>query len=77
MADANQQAQELAQTMAKLNEEMALYGRTTVQSEQARTDANMKAKYGIENFGAGTAQAAKALESLGGAALASMKAMAE
>jgi hypothetical protein len=77
MADANQQAQELAQTMARLNEEMALYGRTTVQSEQAKTDANMKAKYGIENFGAGTAQAAKALESLGGAALASMKAMAE
>lgn len=77
MADANQQAQELAQTMAKLNEEMALYGRTTIQSEQAKTDANMKAKYGIENFGAGTAQAAKALESLGGAALASMKAMAE
>ena len=77
MTDANQRAQELAQTMAKLNEEMALYGRTTVQSEQARTDANMKAKYGIENFGAGTAQAAKALESLGGAALASMKAMAE
>jgi len=77
MAEANQAAQELAQTIAKLTEEMALYGRTTVQSEQAKTDANMKAKYGIENFGAGTAQAAKALESLGGAALASMKAMAE
>jgi hypothetical protein len=77
MADANQQAQELAQTMAKLNEEMALYGRTTVQSEQARTDANMKAKYGINNFSAGTAQAAKALEGLGGAAIAGMKAMAE
>ena len=77
MASANQEAQELAQTMAKLNEEMALYGRTTVQSEQARTDANMKAKYGINNFSAGTAQAAKALEGLGGAAIAGMKAMAE
>ena len=77
MADANQQAQELANTMAKLNEEMALYGRTTVQSEQARTDANMKAKYGIENFSAGTAQAAKSLEALGGAAISSMKAMAD
>lgn len=77
MAEANQAAEELSRTLAKLTEEMALYGRTTVQSEQAKTDAYMKAKYGIENFGAGTAQAAKALESLGGAALASMKAMAE
>ena len=77
MAEANQAAEELARTMAKLNEEMALYGRTTAQTEQAKTDANMKAKYGIENFSAGTAQAAKSLESLGGAALASMKAMAE
>ena len=77
MADANQQAQELAQTMAKLNEEMALYGRTTAQTEQAKTDANMKAKYGIENFSAGTSQAAKSLEALGGAGIAAGKAMLE
>ena len=77
MADANQQAQELAQTMAKLNEEMALYGRTTVQSEQAKTDANMKAKYGIDNFSAGTASAAKALEGIAGAGMAAGKAMLE
>ena len=44
MAEANQAAEELARTMARLNEDMALYGRTTVQSEQARTDAEMKAK---------------------------------
>lgn len=77
MADANQQAQELAQTLAKLTEEMAFYGRTTVQSEQAKTDANMKAKYGINNFSAGVAQASNALTSLGSALLAGAKSMAE
>jgi len=77
MADANQQAQELANTMAKLNEEMALYGRVTEQTMMARKDAEVKAKYGIDNFSAGTAQAAKALESLGSAFLGSAKAMAE
>ena len=77
MAEANQAAEELARTMARLNEEMALYGRTTVQSEQARTDAEMKAKYGLNNFTAGTAQAAKSLEALGGAGMAAGKAMLE
>jgi len=77
MADANQQAEELARTMAQLNQEMALYGRATEQTMAAQKDAHMKAKYGIENFSAGTASAAKSLESLGGAALGTMKAMAE
>jgi len=77
MVDANQQAEELARTMAQVNQEMALYGRTTVQTQEAQRDAHMKAKYGIDNFSAGTAQAAKALESLGSAFLGSAKAMAE
>ena len=77
MTDANQQAQELARTMAQLNQDMALYGRATEQTMTAQKDAHMKAKYGIDNFSAGTASAAKALEGLGGAAIAGMKAMAE
>lgn len=77
MADVNQQAEELARIMARVSEEMALYGRVTEQTMAAQKDAHMKAKYGIENFSAGTASAAKSLESLGGAALGTMKAMAE
>jgi hypothetical protein len=63
--------------MAQVNQEMALYGRVTEQTMAAQKDAHMKAKYGIDNFSAGTASAAKSLESLGGAALGTMKAMAE
>ena len=77
MTDANQQAQELARTMAQLNQEMALYGRVTEQTMADQKDAHMKAKYGINNFTAGTQQAAKSLESLGSALLAGAKAMAE
>jgi Skp family chaperone for outer membrane proteins len=77
MTDANQQAQELARTMAQLNEEMALYGRSTRQTQDAVTDATMKAKYGINNFTASTTQAANALTSLGSALIAGAKAMAE
>ena len=75
MADLNQQAEELARTMAQLSQEMALYGRVTEQSMAARKDAEMKAKYGVENFSAGTAQAAKSLEALGSAGMAAGKAM--
>jgi len=68
---------QLSEAMAAVQRDMAAYGQVTRETAQQRKDAEIKAKYGIDNFSAGTAQAAKALESLGSAFLGSAKAMAE
>jgi hypothetical protein len=71
MADTNQESQQLAETLAKLRE--AFDGSEA--AVRKRTDAEMKAKYGIENFSAGTEKAAGVLGALGGAGMAAAKAM--
>jgi hypothetical protein len=73
MADTNQESQQLAETLAKLRE--AFDGSEA--AVRKRTDAEMKAKHGVENFSAGTAKAASALGALGGAGAEAAKAMLE
>jgi hypothetical protein len=68
---------QLSEAMAAVQRDMALFGQVTRETAQQKKDAEMKAKYGIDNFSAGTSQAAKALESLGSAFLGSAKAMAD
>lgn len=75
MADANQAAEDLARAMAKVTEELALLGRTTQQTQTELKDAQMKAKYGIENYSKGTEKAAEGVMALGKAGFAAGKAM--
>ncbi len=75
MADANQAAEELARTLQKLNEELALNGKATIQTQNDIRDAQLKAKYGIENYTKGTEKAAEGVMALGRAGMAAGKAM--
>jgi D-alanyl-D-alanine carboxypeptidase len=68
---------QLSEAMAAVQRDLALFGQVTRETAQQRQDAEMKAKYGINNFTAGTASAAKSLEALGGAGMAAGKAMLE
>ena len=77
MADTNQQADELARVMERLNTELAQLGYVTKETSEKMTDAQMKAKYGIENFTKGTQSAAGAITELAGAGMAAGKAMYE
>lgn len=77
MADANQQAQELADLMSRVNREMELYGRMHQSTADEVQDAAMKSKYGITNFTKGTATAADALTSVAKAGVEGAKAMYE
>lgn len=75
MADANQAAEDLARAMAKVNEELALLGKTTQQTQNDLKDAHVKAKYGIENYTKGTEKAAEGVMALGRGAAAAGRAM--
>lgn len=75
MADANQAADDLARALQKVNEELALLGKTTQQTQNDLKDAQMKAKYGIENYTKGTEKAAEGVMALGRGAAAAGKAM--
>jgi len=75
MADANQAAEELARTLQQINNELATHGRISQQTLDQRTDAEMKAKHGVENFTAGTKKGADAISALASAGLAAGKAM--
>jgi hypothetical protein len=75
MADANQAAEELARAMAQATEELARLGKVTQQTQNDLTDANVKAKYGFENYTKGTAQAAEGVMALGRGAAAAGRAM--
>lgn len=77
MADANQQAQELAELMSRVNRDMELYGRMHQTTADQVTDATMKSKHGIQNFTKGTATAADAVASVGKAAMSAAGAMYE
>jgi hypothetical protein len=60
MADINQETERLAELTAEVNRQMADYGQVTKQTQDQLYDAQMKAKYGINN-------ATKAFESAGSA----------
>lgn len=77
MADANQQAQELADIMARVNREMDLYGKMHQSTANEVKDAAMQSKYGIQNFTKGTETAADALTSVAKAGMEGAKAMYE
>ena len=68
---------QLSEAMAAVQRDMAAYGQMTRETADQRKDADMKAKYGINNFTAGVTQASNALTSLGSALIAGAKAMAE
>jgi hypothetical protein len=75
MADANFEAQRMAELMAQVNYELERLGHVTKQTHEEIADAQMKAKYGVENFTKGTAKGAEAITALAGAAGAAGKAM--
>lgn len=77
MADANFEAQRMAELMAQVNYELDRLGYVSKQTQSELSDAQMKAKYGIENFTKGTAKGAEAVTALAGAATAAGKAMLE
>lgn len=77
MTDAERAAAELAETLRRVNEELAANSRVSQATMDARRDAEMKAKYGIENFTAGTAKGAEAITSLASAGMSAGKAMLE
>jgi len=61
MADLNNEAQEIAATMRQLNQDLAQFGRLTSQTAEQVRDAQMKAKYGVDNFTAGVNTAGNAV----------------
>jgi len=77
MTDAERAAAELAETLRRVNQELADNGRVSQATSDARRDAEMKAKHGIENFTAGTAKGAEAVASLASAGMSAGRAMLE
>ena len=75
MTDAERAAAELAETLRRVNQELADNSRVSQQTQDARTDAEMKAKHGIENFTAGTKKGSEAVGALASAGIAAGKAM--
>jgi hypothetical protein len=70
MAEINREAQEFADIMSQVNREMRLYGELTKDTADKRRDAEMKAKYGFDDFTKASGMGASALEKLGSAAKA-------
>ena len=77
MTDAERAAAELAETLRRVNQELADNSRVSQATMDARTDAEMKAKYGIQNFTAGTAKGAEVISALASSAMSAGKAMLE
>lgn len=77
MADQTLEAQQFAESLARANAEMERYGKLTQQTQNDVTDANMKARFGLNNFTQATTTGAEAVISLAKAAIVFGKAMAE
>ena len=77
MADANQEAAQLAVLLQQANKELAAFGEITQATADKKKDAEMKAKYGIDNFTASTSTAAAGLGELAKGAVSTFKAMAD
>jgi len=61
MADLNNEAQELAAVMRQVNQDLTQFGKLTSQTAEQLRDAQVKAKYGIDNFTAGMNTAGNAI----------------
>jgi hypothetical protein len=79
MADENitDVQRQLSAAMLQVQNDLNQFGRVTQQSAEQLKDAEMKAKYGIDNFTKGTNTAAQVLGALAGAGIESTKAMYE
>jgi hypothetical protein len=77
MAEANTELDELSRLLRQANEQIRDYGKVTKETQEAITDAQMKAKYGVENFSKAANTAGAALGALAGAGIESTKAMYE
>ena len=77
MADANQEAQELARALAQLNQEMMANGRVSKETQDAYTDALVKSKTGIQSVTKAAEAGADALGKITGATLGYINAMAD
>jgi hypothetical protein len=75
MADINQETERLAVLMAEVNRQMQEYGSVTKQTQDQLYDAQMKAKFGINNATAGFTKAGEALGSVAKAGMAAASAM--
>jgi len=75
--DISGNARELADAMAEVQRELARYGKVSAETADRLTDAQMKAKYGIENFSKGVGKATDAVGSLAAAGIEAGKAMYE
>lgn len=77
MADANQEAQELANILARLNQELLANGQVSQKTQQEYTDAVVKSKTGIQSVTKAAEASANALGSMVGAVRSYNEAMAE
>lgn len=77
MAEAEFEARELARLLADANRQLEQFGRVTAQTQQEIVDAQMKAKYGINNYTAVTRSAGEALGAVASAGISAGKAMLE
>jgi len=77
MAEANIELEHMARLLEQANGEVQRYGKVTKETQEAMTDAQMKAKFGVENFTKSTNTAGQALAALAGAGIESTKAMYE
>jgi lysozyme len=75
--DISGNARELADAMAEVQRELARYGKVSAETADRLVDAQMKAKYGIENFSKGVGKATDAVGSLAAAGIEAGKAMYE
>lgn len=65
MADINRELEDLAELTQRVNREFAMFGQLTRETAEEIKDAEMKKKYGIENYTKATEKGAEAVISLG------------
>jgi hypothetical protein len=77
MAEENitESAKAVSEAMLQVQRDLAQFGRVTQATAEQLKDAQMKAKYGVENFTKGTNTAGQALAALAGAGIEGAKAM--
>ena len=77
MADTNAQMEELARLLEQVNYEMNMFGKISKLTSEEMHDAQVKAKYGINNATKGAEKFGEAASYVAAAAMASGKAMLE
>jgi hypothetical protein len=77
MADTNAQLEELTRLLEQVNYDMNQYGKVMKQTSEGMHDAQVKAKYGINNATKGAEKFGEAASYVAAAAMASGKAMLE